>query len=77
MKSFPLPVPVTVLAAAASLPFSGAAAGMLMLTAALGAIISVDYSRRYRGLAVPRRPRQPQVTFRPPPLCCEPNQLAA
>lgn len=66
------------MAAVASLPFSGAAAGMLMLTAALGAIISIDYPRRYRGLAVPRQPRRERrATFRAPALCSELNQLAA
>lgn len=77
MKSFPLPVLVTALAALASLPFSGAAAGLLMLTAALGTIISVDYPQRYRGLRVPRRARGARATFRAAPLCTEPHRLAA
>lgn len=77
MKSFALPIPLTALAALASLPFSGAAAGLLMLTAALGAIISIDYPRRYRSLPVPRRARRSHRTFCAPPLCNEPHRLAA
>ena len=81
MKAFPLPVLAAAAAAVIALPFSAQAAGFLALTTALGAIISADYSHRYRGLRLPRETpaaaRSPRVLFRAPPLCCEPNRLAA
>lgn len=81
MKTVSLPVLLATAAALIALPFSFAAAGMLALTAALGAIIRADYSHRYRGLPLPRRAlgasRFATITFRAPPLCTEPNRLAA
>jgi hypothetical protein len=81
MKTVSLPVLVATAAALAALPFNFAAASLLALTAALGAIIRADYSHRYRGLPLPRRPkgesRFATVTFRAPPLGTEQNRLAA
>ncbi len=84
MKPFPHLVLLVTAAAVIALPFSVAAAGMLILVAGLAAIISADYSQRYRGLRVPRQTRRPipadakpRPTFRAPPLGAEPNRLAA
>jgi hypothetical protein len=81
MKAFPLPVLAAAAATAIALPFSAQAAGFLALTTALCAIVSADYSHRYRGLRLPRQTtaasRAPRAIFRAPPLCCEPNRLAA
>ena len=81
MKTISLPVLAATAAALVALPFSFAAASLLGLTAALGAIIRADYSHRYRGLRLPRRPigasRFATITFRAPPLCTEQNRLAA
>ncbi len=77
MKTFPLPVILASASAVASLPFDGTTSAMLALTAGLGAILSVDYARRYRGLPLPRRARVAPVRFKAPPLCCENNRLAA
>lgn len=83
MKPFPHLVLFTVVAGACALPFSVAAAGTLLFAASIGAIISIDYSQRYRGLRMPRRvigaeaPAKRRTTFHAPPLCVEPNQLAA
>ncbi|MEO5960578.1 MAG: hypothetical protein ABIR80_15805 [Opitutaceae bacterium] len=81
MKPF-LPLPVFLAAAAAlgALPFNFAAAGLLALTAAMGAVISADYSHRYRGLRLPRRQVAVRVTrtpFKAPALRTHTNRLAA
>jgi hypothetical protein len=55
MNSFPRPALVAALAAVIALPFSFAAAGTLLLTAALGAIIHADYVLRYNRIRLPRR----------------------
>lgn len=78
MKTFPLPLVATGIAGLLALPFSVAGALLLGLTAGLGAIIWADYTARYRGLPLPRRQlRRFKVVFRAPPLCTEPNRLAA
>lgn len=83
MKPFPHLILLTLAAAVFAWPLSTAAAGLLLFTAAFGAIISIDYSQRYRGLRLPLRAVAPQaaskprVCFRAPPLCVEPNRLAA
>lgn len=81
MKAFPLPVLLAAAATVAALPFSGQAASFLAFTTAISAVVSADYSHRYRGLRLPRQTtvatRAPRAVFRAPPLCCEPNRLAA
>lgn len=84
MKPFPHLVLLVTAAAFIALPFSVAAGGMLLLVAGLAAIISADYSQRYRGLRLPRRTthRRPanrpcRRTFRAAPLTGEPHRLAA
>lgn len=77
MKSFPLPPVLAAAAALVALPFNADAAGFLLLTAGLAAVISVDYSHRYRGLQLPKRARAPRMVFRAPPLQLEANRLAA
>jgi hypothetical protein len=78
--SLPLPVSLAAAAAVATLPFSFPAAGLLALTAAMGAIISADYPQRYRGPRLPRLPVVVRVTrspFKAPPLRTQSNRLAA
>ena len=53
-SSLPRPALVAALAAALALPFSIAAAGTLLLTAALGAIIHADYVLRHNRVRLPR-----------------------
>ncbi len=55
MKTFPLPALIAALAAFIAVPFSAAAASMLVLTAGLGFIIHVDYVLRVRRVRLPRR----------------------
>jgi hypothetical protein len=83
MKPFPHLTLFIAAAASYALPISAEISGMLFFTAGLAAIISIDYSQRYRGLRTPRRPvqpsspRKPRAVFRAPPLAVEQNQLAA
>jgi hypothetical protein len=53
-SSLPRPALVAAFAAALALPFSIAAAGTLLLTAALGAIIHADYVLRHKRVRLPR-----------------------
>ena len=75
MYSFPRPAVVSAFAGAVALPFSLPAAGLLLLAAALGVIIRLDYA--------PRRVWRPRsfaascASRRRASLRCEPNQLAA
>jgi hypothetical protein len=77
MNSFPLPALAAAIAAVIALPFSAAAAGTLLLTAALGAIIHADYAQRCQRVRLPRlavahiRRTQAPFAYR------EPHQLAA
>lgn len=74
MKAFSHPILLAAAGIVVALPFSLEAAGLLAFTAGLGAIIRVDYPRRYRGLPIPRRSLVPahSTKFR-----LEPNRLAA
>lgn len=67
MKSFafPLPAIVAALAAAATFPFSLAAAGTLAFTAALGCIIHADYCGRCRRVRLPRLAIAPDAAATP------------
>ena len=55
MKTMPIPALVAATAALFALPFSFAAAGTLLFTAALGSIIHADYVLRQQRLPLPRR----------------------
>ncbi len=76
MNSLPLPSLAAALAAALALPFSAAAAGTLLFTAGLGAVIHADYVQRCRRVRLPKLAAARGATTRSP-LCCEPHQLAA
>ena len=77
MNSFPPPALAAALAAVIALPFSAAAAGTLLLTAALGSIIHTDYVQRRRRIRLPKvavaHIRRTQAPF----CLSECNQLAA
>ena len=77
MNSFPPPALAAALVAAIALPFSAAAAGTLLLTAALGSIIHADYVQRRQRIRLPRLAvahiRRTQAPF----ALRECNQLAA
>jgi hypothetical protein len=77
MNSFPPPALVAALAAVIALPFSAAAAGTLLLTAALGSIIHTDYVQRRNRVRLPRLAvahiRRTQAPF----YFAERHQLAA
>ncbi len=79
MKSLPIPAIVAGLAAIIALPFSVPAAGTLMLTAGLGAIIHADYVQRHCHVRLPRRATAParRNSNSRPPLSREAHQLAA
>ena len=55
MKTFPLPAVVAALVGLIAVPFSAAAAGTLLFTAALGSIIHADYVQRQRRIRLPLR----------------------
>jgi hypothetical protein len=55
MRTFPLPALIAAAAALIAVPFSAAAASMLLLTAGFGFIIHVDYVLRTRRVRLPRR----------------------
>ena len=76
MKTFPLPALIAALAAAVALPFSAAAAGTLLFTAALGSIIHADYVQRRRRVRLPRL-AVAHIRRTQAPFCFEPHQLAA
>ena len=76
METFPLPAIAAASAALVALPFSAAAAGTLLLTAALGTIIHADYAGRQRRVSLPRRILRRSHTT-PPPFRKESNRLAA
>lgn len=77
MNSFPLPVLVAALAAAAALPFSPAAAGTLLFTAALGAIVHADYVQRRNRIRLPKLAPRPDASGTRPPTRGENHPLAA
>lgn len=77
MNSFPLPALVAALAAAAALPFSLAAAGTLLFTAALGAIVHADYVQRRNRVRLPRLAPRPDASGTRPPGRGENHPLAA
>jgi hypothetical protein len=77
MNSLPLPAIAAALAAALALPFSAAAAGTLLFTAGLGAILHADYPLRQRRVRLPRHAGGVPVVVSRSPLCCERNRLAA
>ncbi len=79
MKTFPLPALIAALAALIAVPFSAAAASMLLLTAGLGFIIHVDYVLRTRRVRLPRRSPVPTTTVpvQPQTTGNERHQLAA
>jgi len=76
MNSLPLPALAAAFAAVIALPFSAAAAGTLLLTAGLGAIIHADYVLRCRRVRLPKLTTAGRATTRPS-FCSEPHQLAA
>ena len=77
MKTFPAPALVAAFAAVIALPFSVAAAGTLLLTAALGFIIHEDYVQRHRRLRLPRLSLKPRNSNTRTPFRGETHQLAA
>jgi len=77
MNSLPAPAIVAALAAATALPFSLAAGGTLLLTAALGCIIHADYVLRYTRVRLPRRPASPNTSDTRTSFRGETHQLAA
>ena len=77
MKTFPAPAIVAAFAAVAALPFSVAAAGTLILTAALGFIIHADYVLRQRQVRLPRLANKPRNSNTRTPFRGEAHQLAA
>ena len=77
MKTFPAPAIIAALAAVAALPFSVAAAGTLLLTAALGFIIHADYVLRQRRVRLPRLSAKPRSSNTRTPFRGEAHQLAA
>jgi hypothetical protein len=77
MNSFPRPAIVAALAAVATAPFSIAAAGTLLFTAALGSIIHADYVQRHKRIRLPRRAAAPKTSDTRPSFRGEQHQLAA
>jgi len=77
MNSLPLPAFAAALAALIALPFSAPAAGTLLVTAGLGAVIHADYVLRCRRVRLPRLAASRRPASTRSPLCCEPNRLAA
>ena len=78
MNSFPPPAIVAALAAVVALPFSAAAAGTFLITAALGSIIHADYVQRVKRVRLPRlsvQPPRPAKTRTP--FASENHPLAA
>lgn len=77
MKTFPIPALVAATAALIAAPFSLAAAGTLLLTAALGTIIHADYVQRYNRVRLPRLPIEARIRNTRMPFRGERHQLAA
>ena len=77
MKTFPLPVIAAALAAAIAAPFSVAAAGTLLFTAAFGSVIHADYVLRQQRVRLPKRARKTRSTKTRSPFRFEPHRLAA
>ena len=77
MNSLPLPAIAAAVTAVVALPFSVAAAGTLLLTAGLGAIIHIDYAQRQRRVRLPRLNTTVQTTETAACFCAEVHQLAA
>lgn len=77
MNSFPRPAIVAAFAAVIALPFSVAAAGTLLLTAALGSIIHADYVLRYKRVQLPRLPVSRKTSDTRTSFRGEEHQLAA
>ena len=77
MNTLPIPAIIAALAALAALPFSTAAAGTLLFTAALGAVIHADYVQRQRRIRLPRQTVRPASSNTRTPLRGEPHPLAA
>lgn len=76
MKTFPIPALVAAAAALVALPFSAAAAGTLLLTAALGTILHADYVLGARRPALPRC-RKSRAPFEVYAVATEAHRLAA
>lgn len=76
MNSLPLPALAAALVAVIALPVSAAAAGTLLVTAGLGAVIHADYVLRCRRVRLPKLAAARRASTRPS-FCCEPHQLAA
>lgn len=76
MNSLPLPALAAALVAVIALPVSAAAAGTLLVTAGLGAVIHADYVLRCRRVRLPKLAALRRASTRPS-FCCEPHQLAA
>jgi hypothetical protein len=66
-----------VLAAVLATPFSAAATGTFLLTAALGSIIHADYVQRHRRIRLPMRAVRPRPSDTRFPFRAEANRLAA
>ena len=77
MKTFPAPAIIAAFAAVATLPFSVAAAGTLVLTASLGFIIHADYVLRRQRVRLPRLSAKPHNSNTRTPFRGEAHQLAA
>ena len=77
MNSFPLPAIVAALAAVIALPFSAAASGTFLITAALGFIIHADYVQRMKRVRLPQLSIQPRPAKTRTPFASENHPLAA
>jgi hypothetical protein len=77
MKTSPAPALIAAIAAVIALPFSFAAAGTLLVTAALGYIIHADYVLRHQRIRLPRLARTPRGSSTRAPFRGEAHQLAA
>jgi hypothetical protein len=77
MNSFPVPALFAALVAVIALPFSLAAGGTLLITAALGFIIHADYARRCNRVRLPRASTQLRAVPTRPRIKGETHPFAA
>jgi hypothetical protein len=77
MNTLPIPALIAATTAVIALPFSLPAAGTLLVTAALGAIIHADYVQRRTRIRLPRRSTRPQACNTCSPHRGESHPLAA
>jgi hypothetical protein len=77
MNSLPIPAIVAAFAAVTALPFSVAASGILLFTAALGCVIHADYVQRHNRVRLPRLRKAPDTSDTRSSFRGEEHQLAA